>query len=127
VLLRHAADGTAAVVIKGQRVGGREQFPVPGSRKSAVVNGPIQIIFLPDMDEQYAIRSENFVSKSDFSLQFRNGWELTDVSGNHDSTPVALELIKTINAARGRMMWDSHAGRRPRHQLLHRCRPCVSR
>jgi hypothetical protein len=76
-----------------------KQTPVPGSRKSAVVNGPIQIIFLPDMDEQYAIRSENFVSKSDFSLQFRNGWELTDVSGNHDSTPVAVELIKTISAA----------------------------
>jgi hypothetical protein len=78
---------------------GAGKVPAPGTRKSAVLNGPIQIIFLPDMDEQYAIRSENFVSKSEFALQFRNGWELTDVYGNHDSTPVALSLIQTIGAA----------------------------
>ncbi len=73
--------------------------PVPSTRKSAQLNGSIQIVFLPDMDEQYAIRSKNCFSKSEFSLQFKNGWELTDVSGNHDSTPVAIELFKTIDTA----------------------------
>src|SRR5205823_2203529 len=74
--------------------------PAPSARSSvAELKGDIQILFLPDMDEQYAIQSKNVFSKSSFGLQFRHGWELTDVSGNHDSTPVALELFATINSA----------------------------
>jgi hypothetical protein len=74
--------------------------PATATRSSVSdLQGDIKIVFLPDMDEQYAIESRNVFSKSSFGLQFRHGWELTDVSGNHDSTPVALELFATINAA----------------------------
>ena len=68
-------------------------------RHSVHLNGHIQIVFLPDMDEQYAIESRNFVSKSSFTLKFQDGWELSDVYADHDATPVALELLNTIDQA----------------------------
>lgn len=73
--------------------------PPATDRKSAQLTGAIQIVFLPDMDEQYAIHSRNFVSKTSFTLKFRDGWGLSDVYGDHDSTPVALELFNVIDQA----------------------------
>ncbi|MCI0637993.1 MAG: hypothetical protein L0Y72_23535 [Gemmataceae bacterium] len=68
-------------------------------RNTASLDGEIQIVFLPDLDEQYAVRSKNFVSKTAFALKFREGWELSDVKAKHDSTPVAIELLNTVKSA----------------------------
>ncbi|GAC1463475.1 MAG: hypothetical protein NVSMB9_01020 [Isosphaeraceae bacterium] len=73
--------------------------PAKVRTKSVNLTGNIDVVFLPDLDEQYAVKSKNFLSKTTFGLVFRNGWELTDVSGEHDSTPVAIELLNTISKA----------------------------
>jgi hypothetical protein len=71
----------------------------PRGRSIGTLAGDIDVVFLPDLDEQYAVQSKNFLSKSTFGLVFKNGWELTDVSAEHDSTPVAIELLNTISKA----------------------------
>jgi hypothetical protein len=77
---------------------------LPGSPKqtppsTVSVEGSIQIVFLPDLDEQYTVKSCNILAKTAFGLTFKDGWQLTDVSGEHDSTTVTLELINLLNTA----------------------------
>jgi hypothetical protein len=62
-------------------------------------SGNISIVYLPDLDEQYAVKSKNCLSKSSFGLIFTDGWQLSDVNAEHDSTPVAIELLNTIKTA----------------------------
>jgi hypothetical protein len=63
------------------------------------LDGKIQVVFLPDMEEQYAVHNINVMAKSDYRLAFKDGWQLQGVSGSFDSTTVAVELLKTIDAA----------------------------
>jgi hypothetical protein len=64
-----------------------------------------EIVYLPDMDEQYVVKNCNFLAKSAFALTFKNGTELTDVQGEHDSTTLTVSLLdqvqKAIKAAQG--------------------------
>lgn len=63
------------------------------------VAGAMEVLYLPDLDEQYAVKSCNFLGKSSFGLIFRNGGELAQVDGDHDSTPVALALLEQVKNA----------------------------
>jgi hypothetical protein len=73
--------------------------PPPASRPTAPLKGDIEIIFLPDLDEQYAVHNCNVLSKSAYQLYFKDGWQLTDVSGEFDSTAVPLEILNFIDNA----------------------------
>jgi hypothetical protein len=72
--------------------------PTAAKGQQYVPDSDIQIVFLPDLDEQYAIKSCNFVSKTAFNLSFGEGSTLDTVAANHDSTPVALELLRTVDS-----------------------------
>jgi hypothetical protein len=61
----------------------------------------IQIFYLPDLDEQYAIKSKNLLAKSTFALAFRNGTELTEVDAEHDATTVTIALLDLLQTAIG--------------------------
>src|SRR5581483_5642872 len=73
--------------------------PDQGKGQELITNSEIQILYLPDLDEQYAIRSENVFSKTAFRLDFSRGWRLDSVAAEQDSTPVAIELLRTIDKA----------------------------
>lgn len=66
---------------------------------AVTLDGKIQVLFLPDLDEQYAIKSRNILAKSAFRLNFKDGYDLTHAGGNHDSTTVALEVLNTVQTA----------------------------
>lgn len=66
---------------------------------SVTLSGDIDVVFLPDMDEQYAVHNRNFLSKSSYNLQFKDGWQLAAVNGEFDSTTVAIEVLNTIDSA----------------------------
>lgn len=53
--------------------------------------------YLPDFDEQYAIKSRNIIAKTDFRLDFGEGSELLGVSAEHDTTALALAVLRTID------------------------------
>lgn len=63
------------------------------------LQGNIKVIFLPDLDETYAVQDCSIMAKSAYKLSFRDGWELTDVSGEFDSTTVAVELLTVLDNA----------------------------
>lgn len=67
--------------------------------KTVDLKGDIQVVFLPDFEEQYAVHNNNIIAKSDYKLRFKDGWQLQGVSGDFDSTTVALELLNTIDSA----------------------------
>ena len=64
-----------------------------------VLTGAIQVIYLPDLDEQYVIKSKNWLAKSSFALAFRNGSELTEVDAEHDATTVTIALLDLLQQA----------------------------
>ncbi|HLJ97542.1 MAG TPA: hypothetical protein VKU02_30560 [Gemmataceae bacterium] len=63
------------------------------------LSGDIGVVYLPDLDEQYVIKSCNFASKSSFALAIRNGSELVEVQGDHDSTALPLNILQQIQNA----------------------------
>jgi hypothetical protein len=73
--------------------------PAGTTRKTVNLAGNIDVVFLPDLDEQYAVHNCNFLSKSAYALNFQDGWALMDVGGNFDSTPVPLEILNFIDTA----------------------------
>jgi hypothetical protein len=75
----------------------RKDFVTSASTVS--LTGDIQVVFLPDLDEQYAIHNKNVLAKSAFRLAFADGWKLTDVGAKHDSTTVAIEVLNLIDKA----------------------------
>jgi hypothetical protein len=67
----------------------------------AALKGKMEVLYLPDLDEQYAIKSKNFLAKSAFGLAFKNGCELTEVQGEHDATTLTIAILNQIQAAIG--------------------------
>jgi hypothetical protein len=78
---------------------GAQKPPPDDHFKTVDLKGNIDIVFLPDLDEQYAVNNQNFLSKSSYALTFRDGWQLVGVNGEFDSTPVAIALLQTIDGA----------------------------
>jgi hypothetical protein len=68
------------------------------SRK-AIGIGDMEIVYLPDLDEQYAVHDNNRLGKSAYSMSFRDGWELVSVNGEFDSSAVAVEILNTVETA----------------------------
>ena len=82
--------------------GGELQQPTLATvQHTPPLTGDIGILYLPDLDEQYVIKSCSFVSKTAFGLAFRNGSELTEVQGDHDSTALPLAILQQIQKAIG--------------------------
>jgi hypothetical protein len=71
-----------------------DEVPEPTS-----LTGKIQIVFLPDLDEQYAVHHCNVMAAGAYKLLFKDGWQLVSVDGEFDATEVATELVKTVEAA----------------------------
>src|SRR4051812_13181728 len=61
-------------------------------------------IYLPNPAKPYRVTTFNFLAKSDFAFNFKDGWQLTSISDKADNTTVANTLageLKTILAAGG--------------------------
>ncbi len=65
------------------------------------LTGDLAVIYLPDLDEQYVIKSCNVFSKTAFGLAFRNGGELAEVQGDHDATALPLSILQLVQQAIG--------------------------
>jgi hypothetical protein len=77
---------------------------VPATQSTTVAGPPalagaIQVHYLPDFDEQYAVKSCNVLAKTAFRLRFTEGCYLGYAAGDHDTTTLAVALLNTIDAA----------------------------
>jgi hypothetical protein len=56
----------------------------------------IQVLFLPDFEEQYAIYNKNCQAKTKYKYTFNNGTELVSMAGSYNSTDVPVMLVETV-------------------------------
>ncbi len=56
----------------------------------------VQVVFLPDFEEQYAIQNRNVLAKTKYNYKFTNGTELTSISGSYNATDVPVKIIETF-------------------------------
>jgi hypothetical protein len=78
----------------------------PLSADTGAAGGPasadaIEVVFLPDFDEQYAVQTSCLCAHAQSKLTIRDGWQLLDVNGKFDSTAVAHDVLQTIDTAVG--------------------------
>lgn len=59
---------------------------------------PFQVAYLPDFEEQYAIKNCNFLAKTKYQYRFRNGTELQSAAGAYDATDLPVKVIETVGA-----------------------------
>jgi len=65
------------------------------------LKGDFEIVYLPDLDEQYVIKSKNHLAKTAIGLSFQDGSQLNQVQGEHDSTTLAVSLLEQVDKAIG--------------------------
>lgn len=58
-----------------------------------------QVVFLPDFEEQMAIKDCNFLAYGKYNLTFADGWQLAGVSGTWDSTEVPVRVLQSLSNA----------------------------
>jgi hypothetical protein len=68
----------------------------PDNTPTVDLKGSIKVVFLPDMDEQYAVHNTSFLGKIAYRLAFKDGWQLQGVSADTDNTAVAIALLKAV-------------------------------
>jgi hypothetical protein len=98
------APKQASPPINGSR-GGQDDpnKPQPTEPGAAAANAgsaapapAFQVMFLPDFEEQYAIRNKNVLAKTKYQYVFRNGTSLAAVSGDYNATDVPVKIIETV-------------------------------
>jgi hypothetical protein len=64
--------------------------------KDATEPAQFQVVFLPDFEEQFAIRNRNLLAKSQYNYHFTDGWSLDNVSGTWNATDVPVRFLQTL-------------------------------
>jgi hypothetical protein len=93
------ATGPAAAGAKDTASSDLQQAGTATVKHAPALTGNIDVVYLPDLDEQYVIKSCNVLGKTSFGLTFRNGGELADVQAEHDATALPLSILQQIQAA----------------------------
>lgn len=73
-----------------------DQSTTAASKSSGPALSAFQVIFLPDFEEQYAIRNKNFLAKTQYKYNFSHGTQLDTFSGSYSSVDVPVAIIETI-------------------------------
>jgi hypothetical protein len=58
-----------------------------------------EIIWLPNYDERYRIKTWNLFGKADFEFEITDGWKLTKISADTDNTAIASKLLDVVKEA----------------------------
>jgi hypothetical protein len=75
----------------------KDAAPSPNEGQSATLN--VTPIYLPNPEKPYRVTTFNFLAKSDFTFNFKDGWQLTSIADKADNSGVATALVgqmKTI-------------------------------
>lgn len=91
----NSAAQTAAALVQAQ---GQNQANAAqgGDSPPPASADHIQVIFLPDFEEQLAISHRNFAAYNKYELHFNDGWQLDGYSANFNATQVPVAILQTI-------------------------------
>jgi hypothetical protein len=56
----------------------------------------LQVVMLPDFEEQLAIQNHTIAAHSTYDLHFNDGWQLDSVNGSWDATQVPIRVLQSI-------------------------------
>ncbi|MGD0017227.1 MAG: hypothetical protein ABSC38_06915 [Verrucomicrobiia bacterium] len=65
------------------------------SDKSTALN--VTPIYLPNPKKPYRVTTFNFLAKSDFAFNFKDGWQLTSIADKADSSTIASTVAGKLN------------------------------
>ena len=74
------------------------QTVVSTTKTDSAVRSPFQVIFLPDFEEQYAVRNKNFLAKTQYKYNLSHGTQLDTISGSYSAVDVPVAIIETLGA-----------------------------
>lgn len=94
-----ARDATRFGVRADPAGGSKEDPPADPPKAAEEPDYGMKIIYLPDFEEQMAVRHHNFAAKADIHLSFADGWQLRTVNGSFDSTDLPIKILDTIRKA----------------------------
>jgi hypothetical protein len=75
--------------------------PNPAKPADATPTDAIQVVNLPDFEEQFAIRNSNFAAEGKYDLHFTDGWSLDSMTGEWNATQVPVRILQSIQNAIG--------------------------
>jgi hypothetical protein len=84
------------------------------SSQDATQQGTLQIVYLPSPCRLYAVTQTNFLSTAKLNLALTNGWQLTTVGVETDSTAVVGKLLDTVGSIVGSLKGSSTGGGAPK-------------
>ncbi|MGB7748770.1 MAG: hypothetical protein WBN75_15960 [Verrucomicrobiia bacterium] len=84
-----AAGDTSPTTDKGDKPVPDDAKPVPAPAPTLTVTP----IYLPNPDKPYRVTTFNFLAKSDFTFNFKDGWQLTSIADKADNSGVATALV----------------------------------
>jgi hypothetical protein len=95
---QNLAPGIAAPAVINPAAAANAVVPstTDGMVRDDTADPVFQVVFLPDFEEQFAIRNVNFLAKSDYTYHFSDGWSLDNVSGTYNATDVPVQILKTL-------------------------------
>lgn len=96
--------------------------PAPASKPDAAMVLNMTPIYLPNPNKPYRVSTHNFLAKSDFTFNFKDGWQLTSIADKADNSGAATALVgqmKTILDAAVKGVAPGPGNPLPRTFLLH--------
>jgi hypothetical protein len=95
--------------------------------KASAADGPaasfsVTPLYLPNPGKPYRVTTFNFLAKSDFTFNFKDGWQLTSIADKADNSGAATALVgqmKTILDAAVKGVAPGPGNPPPRTFLLH--------
>ena len=67
--------------------------PAPASKPDAAPVITATPVYLPNPNKPYRVTTHNFLAKSDFTFNFKDGWQLTSIEDKSDNSAVTAALV----------------------------------
>jgi hypothetical protein len=67
--------------------------PTPASKPDAAPVLNMTPVYLPNPNKPYRVSTHNFLAKSDFTFNFKDGWQLTSIDDKSDNSAVTTALV----------------------------------
>jgi hypothetical protein len=65
----------------------------PAAKPDAAPVVTVTPLYLPNSNKPYRVTTQNFLAKSDFTFNFKDGWQLTSIEDKSDNSAVTAALV----------------------------------
>jgi len=102
---------------KGDKLMSEDAKPAPAPTSAPTLT--VTPIYLPNPDKPYRVTTFNFLAKSDFTFNFKDGWQLTSIADKADNSGVAIALVGQMKTMLDAAIPKAVGQKQPKTFLLH--------